>query len=324
MGDYMLKRLLRKKITILFAALFTISLICLLPEDKSINIETELTYINSNLNSMVVFLMDKNNFLARTSVTTDITFNSIEEKATELIKYLTIDSENTDKLPNGFKAVIPSDTKILSIDYKDSVIKIDFSSELMDTSIDMEEKIIEAIVYNLTSIDEVKYVIIYMNGIPLTKLPQSNITLPDTLDRNFGINKEYDITSKNDISKTTVYYINKNNDDIYYVPVTKVNNDKRDKIEIIIDELTSSNLYKTNLMSYLNSQAKLISVTELENELDLEFNSYIFNDLDNENILEEVIYTLALSISDNYPNINEAVIMVNNKEICKTVLNTLE
>ena len=36
----------------------------------------------------------------------------------------------------------------------------------------------------------------------------------------------------------TVYYLNKNNNYFYYVPVTRMVNDDREKIKIIIDELT--------------------------------------------------------------------------------------
>ena len=51
---------------------------------------------------------------------------------------------------------------------------------------------IEAIVYTLTSIDQVDKVIIYVEGDILTKLPKTKINLPSTLDRTFGINKEFD------------------------------------------------------------------------------------------------------------------------------------
>ena len=36
---------------------------------------------------------------------------------------------------------------------------------------------------------------VYLKGEILTKLPQSKITLPSTLDRSFGINKEYNLNS---------------------------------------------------------------------------------------------------------------------------------
>ena len=162
-----------------------------------------------------------------------------------------------------------------------------------------------------------------MDGNILTKLPQSKINLPSTLDRSFGINKEYDIDNTKNIQQTTIYYINKYNNEEYYVPVTKINNDSREKIEIIIDELSSKNLYKTNLMSYLNSETKILSVNENEDKLTIDFNNYIFDNIDTKNILEEVIYTICLSINDNY-NVNEVIFTVNNEEIYKKVIKVLE
>ena len=187
----------------------------------------------------------------------------------------------------------------------------------------MEEAIIEAIVYTLTSINDVKYVIIYIEDEILTKLPKSKINLPSTLDRSFGINKEYNINKLDNINKTTIYYINTFDNKTYYVPVTKINNDSRNKIEIIIDELSSNSTYKTNLMSYLNSNTKLMSAEEKENELKLSFNNSILDNIGDQKILEEVIYTISLSVKDNY-NVDSVIFSVDNKEIYKSVLKTLE
>ena len=162
-----------------------------------------------------------------------------------------------------------------------------------------------------------------MENEPLTKLPKSKINLPSTLDRSFGINKEYNINRLDNINKTTIYYINSFNNKSYYVPVTKINNDSRSKIEIIIDELSSNNTYKTNLMSYLNSNTKLINAEKVENELKLSFNDSILDDSNNQTILEEVIYTILLSVKDNY-NVDSVIFSINNKKIYKSVLKTLE
>ena len=53
-------------------------------------------------------------------------------------------------------------------------------------------------------------------------------------------------------------------------------------------------------MSYLNSNTKLLEISESVDSLDLVFNSYIFSDVDEKEILEEVIYTISLSVKDNY------------------------
>lgn len=312
----MIKRMYLKKILVSLVALFAFFLIYFIPNKKSdvFKINQELEYVNKEIKTHEIYLLDKNNYLAKTEI--PISSNDIEEIAKELLTAL-IDGESMeDKIPNGFKAIIPSNTKILNIEYKDNLIKINFSDQLFDSNIEMEEKIIEGIVYTLTSIENVDKVIILINGKILTKLPLSNITLPSSLDRSFGINKEYNISSNKNISKTTIYYINKYNDLEYYVPVTKINNDSRDKIEIIIDELSSNNLYKTNLMSFLNSNTKVLSVNEQDNVLTVDFNEYIFNDINTKDILEEVIYTINLSIKDNY-DVKEVIFTSNNEEIYK-------
>ena len=310
----MLKKIYTKKLIVV--ALFAILLIYIIPDSNDkLDIKEELSYVDKNIQTSTIFLLDSNNYLSSTKIVTKS--KDLESKAKELIKALIIDSDKQDSIPSGFKAVIPSNTELRSLTFNDGVIKVDFTSELMNTNIENEEKIIEAIVYTLTSIDEVKYVIIYMDGNILTKLPQSKITLPSTLDRSFGINKEYNITSPKDINKTTIYYVSEFNDKEYYVPVTKVNNDSRSKIEIIIDELSSSNVYKTNLMSYLNNNTKVLSVNELEDELVVNFNSAIFNDINTKEILEEVIYTISMSVSDNY-NVNTVIFNVEDEEIYKS------
>ena len=318
----MLKRFYTKKLIVCFIVLFAILLIYFIPNDsEKLKYKEEVEYVNLNINTSTIFLLDSNNYLASTEIITKN--NDIQGKARELIEALIIDGSKQDSIPSGFKAVIPSGTQIRSLIYNNNLIKVDLTSELMNTTKEFEEKIIEAITYTLTSIDGVDYVIIYMDGNILTKLPQSKITLPSTLDRSFGINKEYNLNSINNINKTTIYYISEFNGKEYYVPVTKVNNDERSKIDIIIDELSSSNVYKTNLMSYLNSNTKLISIDQTDNELFVNFNSAIFNDINTKEILEEVIYTISMSIADNY-NVRSVIFNVNNEEIYKSVLKSIE
>ena len=72
-------------------------------------------------------------------------------------------------------------------------------------------------------------------------------------------------------------------------------------------------------MSFLNSNTVLLS-SDIEDDLmRLVFNQYIFNDLSTKNILEEVIYTISLSIEANY-DIKKVEFDVNNEEIYKSVI----
>ncbi len=315
----MLKTMSIRKITLTTIALFACFLIYLVPANK-LEINEELEYVDSNVNYKPVFLLDKNGYVAQTKI--NVKEEKIEDKARELLNVLTIGSSEN-KIPNGFSPIIPPNTEILDLSYENGLIKVNFSKDILEISEELEEKMIEAIVYSLTSIDEVKNVIIYVDSKILSKLPKTKINLPSTLNRSFGINKEFNLTSTKDITDVTVYYINQINDNYYYVPVTKYVNDTRDKITIVIDELTTGFNYNNNLMSFLNEDVKLVSSSNKDNTLNLEFNSSIFDNENTKEILEEVIYTICLSAYDNY-DVDDVVLIVNNEKIYESGKKTIE
>jgi len=233
----MLKNISIRKILISLSALFTLFLIYFIPtsrEDK-LNINYELEYVDFEVERSTIFLLDAYNMLGMSEVIVSSSHEDIEGRAKELLNVLIRGGNSEDKIPNGFKAILPSDTKILSLKYQSGLIKVDFSSDILDIDESLEEKMIEAIVYTLTSIKEVEQIIIYVDGDILNVLPKTKTNLPSTLDRSFGINKEYDITSTKNINMITTYYINKYNENYYYVPVSTFVNDDREKIKIIIE-----------------------------------------------------------------------------------------
>ena len=315
----MLKRICKKKLIISSIVLLLILTLYLIPNNDDNNINTKISYINYELKTHEVYLLDNNNYLTRVKIPTHYEGKKLVE---ELLNILICNDISKDKIPNNFKCVINKNTVINKINIKNNTIKIDFNNSLLETNKNQEEKVIESIVYTLTSINNINNIIIYIDGKLLTKLPKNNINIPASLSRNFGINKKYNLTSTNNISKTNVYYVNKQLDKTYYTPITLVNNDNREKIEIIIDEL-SNKIIDSKLNSYLNNNTKVINNNIKDNTMYVNFNENILNDFDNNSILEEVIYTITLSINDNY-NIENIFFDVNNKEIAKTTVKSLE
>ena len=313
----MIKRMISKKILISSLALFSLFLLSRFPKNELKNIEISTIYTSNNLEN--VYLLNDYNLLSLTQVICND--EDIISKSKELLEVLISGGKGEDKIPSGFKSIIPSDTKIINIDFDKDTLKINFSKELLDVEEKYEEKVIESIIYTLTSIKGVKNIIIYIDGELLSYLPKSKKYIPTELTRKFGINKIYDITNIHDVSEVTIYYLSKYNDNTYYVPVTMYVNSDIEKIKVIVEKLSSSPLYQTNLMSYLNSNAELLKVDQIDNELKLEFNNYIFNDFDTKDILEEVIDTFSLSIKDNY-DVDSFSIIVDNEEIYKKVLNS--
>lgn len=302
----MLKRKALRKIFISLSCILLIGILYLFP-DKNEPIKTNIT---KNNNTNIIYLVDNNNYVSR--VSTILTSTKLEDKIKEIINILTIGSNNY--IREGFTKVIPKNTKLIGISIENNLVKLNFSKELLNVSLENEEKMIESIVYSITSLDNIKYVSLYVEGNILNKLPKSNKNMNTILDRGIGVNKEFNITNVNNTSKTTIYYMSKYNDYYYYVPVTKIDNNDKNKIEIIIKELTGNKLLNTNLISYLNSNTELLSYNETDKTLLLNFNEGILEDINTNNILEEVSYSINLSIKENY-NVDEVLYYVNNKII---------
>ena len=302
----MLKRKALKKIFISISCLLILGIIYLFP-DRNENIN-KTTTIKKETN--IIYLMDSNNYIAR--VNTVLNSKTDIDKIKEIINILTIGSNKY--IREGFQKIIPENTKLLSVSIDNELVKLNFSKELLSVSLENEEKMLESIIYSLTSIDNIKYISIYVEGSILNELPNSKKKLNTILDRTYGINKEFNINTLNNTQKATIYYMSKYNDYYYYVPITKILNTDISKIEIIIKELTSSKMLNTNLISYLNSNTELLSYNETDKTLLLNFNESILNDITTNNILEEVTYSINLSIKDNY-DINDVIYYVNDKII---------
>lgn len=289
----MLKKISIRKITLSSIALFATMLLYLIPSNKKLNIKQELEYVGKEVEESDIFLMDKNSYVALTNA--PVIEKDIEKRARELIKILTVGSMDS-KVPSGFSAILPPDTEVLSINYEKGVLKINFSKELLEIEKKLEEKMIEALVYTLTSIDKVDKIIIYVEGDILTKLPKTKINLPSTLDRTFGINKEFNLTNTKDITDVTVYYINQINDNYYYVPVTKYLNDNREKIDIIIEELSIGLNPNKKLKSYLSEDVEIVSKNINNKSVILEYKE----NSNNEERTENIDKTVALSLCETY------------------------
>ena len=311
----MLKKMIFRKIAVASSILIIMLMLYLIPtneEEIDLNQKEQLEYIYPN-NLEVIYLLDTNDYLSRTKIS--VSNKDAISKASDLIEGLTTDGKKQVMIPNGFKALLPSGTKVLNLKLDNGILTIDFSKEFNNISEEYEERIIESLTYTLTSIDGIDKIVIYVEGKKLEFLPNSKEKIPEYLDKHYGINKKYELTSLNDIDSYTIYYVFNYNNDVYYTPVTKyINNENQDKVKIIIDELASSLIYESNLMSYLDANVKLLDYKLEDDKITLNFNDFIISDITNNLILEEVMYTIGLSLCDDL-DVNTVVFEVNNREI---------
>lgn len=310
----MLKKSSLRRIMVATLALFILLIIYFFPTTTPI--EESLSYIEKQ--EMPIFLVDSLEYIARTSIVQES--KTTDELILEVIESLTIGSEKSSYIRDGFKGIIPEGTKVLDTNLENGILTINFNKNFLNVSIKDEEKMLEALIYSILEIPGIKKLSIEVEGEKLKNLPNSKKKLPEFLDKNYGVNKIYNLDSIKDTSKTTIYYLSKHNDYYYYVPVTKVSNETGEKAEIIIKELKSTPIYHTNLISYLAASTNLTNYELLENSISLSFDNHLLANLNDEDMLEEVKYSIALSLRDsygieevlfNYPNSDQEVMAFN-------------
>lgn len=299
----MLKKRAIKRIITSTGALFIFLLIYIFPKQEKYSIPEEVIYVNEL--TMPLYTLDQNSYVARTNI-----IKKNEDDINYIINVLTKNSINSNYLATNFSPIIPENTKLLDYSLNDNILKLNFSKELLNVSEKDEEKMIESLIYSLCEIKDVNKIMIFVEGKELNELPNSKIKLPTVLDKSFGVNKMYDVNNIKGIVKTTVYYMKKYEDDLYYVPITKITNSDKKCIEIIIDELKSSPTYESNLLSFLTASYELENYEILDNTISLTFNNKLLANLNDEEITEKVKYSLALSIRDSL-NIEDIVININ-------------
>ena len=304
-----IKRFLINKIVVYSLSLFLLYLFYLVPTNKDFKYET---IINNNMDESVVYLIDNDNYLSRVVLYFDN--KTIEEEIKNKIDILI----NGSKDYLFFHPLIPKNTKLNSFKIDKNNVYLDFNESLLDVNKYYEEEMIEALIYSLTEINGIDNIYISINGKELTLLPNSKKELHYPLNREYGINKEYDLNSLFNISKTTVYFVKSIDDYNYYVPVTKVNNDQSEKIEIIISELKSSVNSVNNLNSYISDNVKLVDYKKEDNKIELVFNEYLFNDT---KVLESVEYMISSSVFDNY-DVDKVIIKNENNSLNIEINNT--
>lgn len=255
-----------------------------------------------------LYLINKDGYV----VSQTMALPSTESVATQALEYLVKDGPVTNMLPNGFRAVLPADTK-LSVDIKEKVATVNFSKEFKDYQAEEEMKILQAVTWTLTQFDTVEKVKFQLNGHALDKMPVAGTPIGESFSRSNGIN--IDTTDVIDLSNTkpvTVYYLGGEAGSYYYVPVTKrVSNNITDNIEAAVKELAKGPSYNTNLESDFLANVELLEKPKNENgKVILNFNEAVFSNTDEKTISQHFLTALVLSLTEQ-KGIESVSVMVN-------------
>ena len=306
----MIKTKIVRKLFVTTMSMFIILIvfsISVIKYDEVIPVGLEFEEVSS-ISTNSIYLMNKNGYLVKSSILLDS--DDTLDKVNKILSNLIVSEEN--KFSNGLKGVIPKEVLIKNVICGSSIVTIDFSKDFYDIDYSLERKVLQAIVYSILDIEGIEGVCILVDGVNLEKSVNTNEIYPKVFDKSIGINEIYNLKYRDDISKVVVYYLDNIDDNFYYVPVTKYVNDDRDKILVIIEELTSSYIYEDDLISLVNSNVKLLDYKEENEVLVLNFNEYLFDSGDK--VLEEVIYSIGYSVMDNY-DVSMVMFEINGEEV---------
>lgn len=271
-------------------------------------LKTNLQIGDNGKNVHSIYLLNDRGLLVKSKILLDE--ENEKSKIASLVTNLVVGNSNI--MVDGLRGVIPKGTTIKEVIVGKNIVTIDFSKEILNVSSSDEKKMVAAIVYSIMELGNYRGVSLLVEGENFDKYPNSLEKIPTVLNKSLGINESYNITSRDDINKVVIYYLENIDNNLYYVPVTKYLNDNRDKIKIIVEELSSNYIYESNLMSFLNSNTKLLEYREDDDVMYLNFNDYLFDG--NDKVLEEVIYSLAYSVFDNY-DVDMVMFEVNGQKI---------
>jgi germination protein M len=259
-----------------------------------------------------LYLIDSNGFVVPQTVEVKAD-NSALKQALEL---LVQGGPVTEFLPDGFRAVLPVDTIIKSVNLQDNgTLVIDFSPEFKNYKKDDELNIMQSIGWTATQFPNVKNVQLRINGIDQKIMPVAKTPIGEGLSRDLGINlMKSDVVDIMNTKPITVYYLAQNGKLSYYVPVTKrVPLDTKDMNLAVIEELVKGPSYSSNLLSDFNSDVELLEAPTSQNgQITLNFNENIFTNAEKKEISKYALNSLVLSLTEQ-PGVEKVAIMVNGK-----------
>ncbi|WP_349408064.1 GerMN domain-containing protein [Pseudalkalibacillus sp. SCS-8] len=258
-----------------------------------------------------VYLVDKNGLVVPQTMNLPLS----EEPEKQVVEHLIQDGKVSNLLPNGMRAVLPAGTEVLDVNVDQGTAVVDFSEEFKDYAAEDEQRILQSLTYTLTQFDKVSAVKIRINGIDQKVMPVNQTPIGDSMSRADGINIEtngvVDVTNSDTV---TVYFIGQNDDNqLYYVPVTRVVSSKENLVKSTVDELLNGPSYYSGLLTDLRSTVDLVSApVEEDGVVTLNFNEAILSEEKGTAISDAVLNSLVLSLTE-IAGVEKVLIKVNGK-----------
>lgn len=219
----------------------------------------------------------------------------------------------------GLRTLLPPTTKILGLTIRDGRALVDFNAAFLDYNPEREREVLNSVIFTLLQFPTVEEVEFWINGEALENFP-GGTPGRNPFGRERGINLEVD-EDVGDLENTTrvaLYFCMVLGDqDIFYVPISRVVSGERDIVQATVEELIQGPRQGTSLFSDLPSKTAVreISVNGSIAEIDLsrELLNYQGGRSGEENIKNQLVLTLT-----EIPGIEKVQVRVEGESVILT------
>ncbi|MBW7458596.1 GerMN domain-containing protein, partial [Paenibacillus sepulcri] len=271
-------------------------------QNSSQNVSGAITDVGQAANhagqtQMTVYLKDQNGMLAPVAV--QAALGEGEKPGQKALEMMVDGGAYASQLPEGFQAVLPKGTEIkdFNIVPDQKLAVVDFSKAFADYNVTEERHIVEAITWTLTSMPDIQKVDIWMEGAKLGEMPVDGMPIDQPLTRSVGINLEAadGVNNYSQTTPVTLYFsaLTPNNE-LYYVPVTRLVNRSDNRAKSAIEQLISGPSEGRALTAVMTPDVTVKSVTK-QNDIvtvELQDDAYVAGQQEPAEMLQAVVLAL--------------------------------
>ena len=269
--------------------------------DQDENVEIDVEEDADETVARQLYLVDVNGAIA--PQTLELPSADSKEVASQVLQYLIKDGPVTSILPNGFQAVLPEETEVLGLNLQeDGTLIVDVSKEFENYEAEDELKVLQSMTFTLTQFEEIDKIELWINGYPQDEMPVNGTPMTEGYSRTNGINIiATDTLDLLNSQAVTMYYPTEYNENRYYVPITQhIEVDELDRYSPIVQALIDGPGYELNVTDVFNAETLLMDRPRLnDGVLELEFNDGILKDSEEGIISDEVMETLARTLTED-------------------------
>lgn len=260
-------------------------------------VDTAQTAAQGDQTQMTVYLKDDNGMLA--PVTVQAALGGGEKAGQKALEMMVDGGPYANELPEGFQAVLPKGTQVkgFNIVADQKMAIVDFSKAFEDYNAADERHMVEAVTWTLTGMEGIQKVQIWLEGQKLNEMPVDGMPIDQPLTRAVGINLEAadGVNNYSQTTPVTLYFSAVTpNDQMYYVPVTRLVNRSDNRAKAAIQQMISGPSDSRQLTAVMTPDVIVNSVTKKDDvvTIDLQDNSYQEGQQEPAEMLQAIVLAL--------------------------------